>query len=150
MVMWIVYAAFINFTYTLYVNVEFFYRKTMLISTGTIMAAIVNILLNLFFLKKFGYQFGAISTIISYLALFIFHFIIVNFILKKNVTDNTFVILVVLLMLGITFSLHYCLDSLIHRILVGIIAESVILGIICFLYKKYGKPDLSLKLGENE
>lgn len=27
MVMWVVYATFINFAYTLYVNVEFFYKK---------------------------------------------------------------------------------------------------------------------------
>lgn len=103
MVMWVVYATFINFAYTLYVNVEFFYKKTMLISVGTIMAAIVNVLLNILFLKRFGYQFGAVSTLLSYLALLFFHMIIVNVVLKKNVTDNAFVIAIVILMLGITF-----------------------------------------------
>lgn len=145
MVMWIVYAAFISFSYTLYVNVEFFYGKTMLISVGTIMAAIVNVLLNFLFLKKFGYQFGAISTIISYLALLIFHMFIVNFIIRKNVTDNIFVILVILLMLVITLSLRCFLNSLMQRVLVGIGAEMVIVGIVCFLYRKYGKPDLNLE-----
>lgn len=145
MVMWIVYAAFINFTYTLYVNVEFFYKKTMLISAGTVMAAFINIVLNLLFLKKFGYQFGAISTIISYLMLLIFHMFIVNFVLKKNVTDNVFVILVILLMLGITLCLDYFLDSLAIRVLIGGSAELITIGIIFFLCRKYGKPDLSLK-----
>lgn len=144
-VMWIVYAEFINFTYTLYVNVEFFYKKTMLISMGTVMAAIVNVLLNLFFLKKLGYQFGAVSTIISYLALLIFHIFIVNFVLKRNVTDNLFVTFIVTLMLGITFCLHYCLDSLLERVIIGICAELAIIGIVYFLYKKYGKPVLVLE-----
>lgn len=145
MVMWVVYATFINFTYTLYVNVEFFYKKTMLISTGTIMAAVVNILLNGLFLRRFGYQFGAISTLISYLALLIFHMIIVNFVMKKNVTDNVFVIAIVLLILGMTFALHSCLDSLIHRVLIGITCEVIITLIAFILYKKYGKPNFNLE-----
>lgn len=144
-VMWIIYAEFINFTYTLYVNVEFFYKKTMLISMGTVMAAIMNVLLNLLFLKKVGYQFGAVSTIISYLALLIFHMFIVNFVLKRNVADNVFVTFMVILMLGFTFCLHYCLDSLLKRVIIGICAELAIIGIVYFLYKKYGKPVLVLE-----
>ena len=145
MVMWVVYATFINFTYTLYVNVEFFYKKTMLISTGTIMAALVNILLNGLFLKRFGYQFGAISTLISYLALLIFHMIIVNFVIKKNVTDNVFVIAIALLVLGMTFALHSCLDSLIHRLFIGIVCEGIITVIVLGLYKKHGNPNFNLE-----
>lgn len=145
MVMWVVYATFINFTYTLYVNVEFFYKKTMLISTGTIMAALVNILLNGLFLKQFGYQFGAISTLISYLALLIFHMIIVNFVIKKNVTDNVFVIAIALLVLGMTFALHSCLDSLIHRLFIGIVCEGIITVIALGLYKKHGNPNFNLE-----
>ena len=135
----------INSAYTLYVNVEFFYKKTRLISMGTVMAAIVNVLLNLLFLKKMGYQFGAVSTIISYLALLIFHMFIVNFVLKRNVTDNLFVTFIVILMLGITFCLHYCLGSLLERVIIGICAELAIIGLVYFLYKKYGKPVLILE-----
>lgn len=145
MVMWVVYATFINFAYTLYVNVEFYYKKTMLISSGTIMAAVVNIVLNGLFLKRFGYQFGAISTLISYLALLIFHMIIVNFVIKKNVTDNIFVIGIVTLMLIMTFMLHACIDSFIERVVLGVICEIVIVAIAYFLYKKYGKPDFSFE-----
>ena len=145
MVMWVVYATFINFAYTLYVNVEFFYKKTMLISVGTIMAAIVNVFLNILFLKRFGYQFGAVSTLLSYLALLFFHMIIVNSVLKKNVTDNAFVIAIVILMLGMTFVLHACLDSLLYRILIGFICEGIIALIAYVLYRRYGKPNFNLE-----
>lgn len=145
MVMWVVYATFINFAYTLYVNVEFFYKKTMLISVGTIMAAIVNVFLNILFLKRFGYQFGAVSTLLSYLALLFFHMIIVNSVLKKNVTDNAFVIAIVILMLGMTFVLHACLDSLLYRILIGLICEGIIALIAYVLYRRYGKPNFNLE-----
>ena len=145
MVMWVVYATFINFAYTLYVNVEFFYKKTILISVGTIMAAIVNVFLNILFLKRFGYQFGAVSTLLSYLALLFFHMIIVNSVLKKNVTDNAFVIAIVILMLGMTFVLHACLDSLLYRILIGFICEGIIALIAYVLYRRYGKPNFNLE-----
>ena len=145
MVMWVVYATFINFAYTLYVNVEFFYKKTMLISVGTIMAAIVNVFLNILFLKRFGYQFGAVSTLLSYLALLFFHMIIVNSVLKKNVTDNAFVIAIVILMLGMTFVLHACLDSLLYRIVIGLICEGIIALIAYVLYRRYGKPNFNLE-----
>ena len=137
MVMWVVYATFINF--------EFFYKKTMLISVGTIMAAIVNVFLNILFLKRFGYQFGAVSTLLSYLALLFFHMIIVNSVLKKNVTDNAFVIAIVILMLGMTFVLHACLDSLLYRILIGFICEGIIALIAYVLYRRYGKPNFNLE-----
>ena len=42
-IMWVVFATFLNFTHTLYVNIEFFHRKTALISSGTILAALINV-----------------------------------------------------------------------------------------------------------
>lgn len=145
MVMWMVYAAFINFTYTLYVNVEFFYKQTGLISIGTIMAAAVNVILNLLFLRKFGYQFGAVSTLISYVALLVFHMVIVNFVLKERITDNGFVIKIVLLMLAITCVLDLFLDALGMRIFLGFLAEILIVIIAAVLYKKNGKPNFTLQ-----
>lgn len=145
MVMWVVYATFINFTYTLYVNVEFFYKRTMLISTGTIIAAIVNVVLNGMFLKQYGYLFGAISTLISYVALLMFHMIIVNCVMKKNVTDNIFVVAIVILIFVITCILHLFLDEFIYRILIGVIGELVIGGITYGLYRKYGIPNFNIE-----
>ena len=148
-VMWVVYAVFLNFTYTLYVNIEFFYLKSNWISTGTIAAAIVNCVLNSFFLKKVGYQFGAYSTVISYAALLLFHMIIVNCVLKKNYTDNRFVVLVVLSLFFVTFGMNVFSENLYPRLLIGVAAEIVAIGAIYVIYRKQGKIDFSLK-EENE
>ena len=138
-ILWIVFATFLNFTYTLYVNVEFFYRKTALISSGTIMAAIINIGLNLFYLEKYGYYFAAFSTVVSYAALLVFHAIIVNFVLKIRLVDGLFVFLVVLLVLGITALMHMYLESIIIRLLIGVISESIAMIWLFVLYKKNGQ-----------
>jgi O-antigen/teichoic acid export membrane protein len=124
-ILWIVFATFLNFTYTLYVNVEFFYRKTGLISVGTVLAALTNIGLNVLFLEQYGYHFAAMSTVISYAALLFFHMIILNFVLKKNVVDNMFVILVVAFVFIVTLILNQFLSSLEIRILVGLLADII-------------------------
>lgn len=72
------------FMYQFAVNYEFFYRKTSIIACGTIGAALLNIILNVFFIKKFGMYGAAYATILSYLALYVFHYIIVNFMKEKR------------------------------------------------------------------
>ena len=40
------YANFLIFAYSLYVNIEHYYKKTVFVSTNTIIAAILNIIMN--------------------------------------------------------------------------------------------------------
>jgi O-antigen/teichoic acid export membrane protein len=138
-ILWVVFATFLNFTYTLYVNIEFFFRKTALISSGTILAAITNIALNFLFLRTYGYHFAAISTVISYAALLIFHAIIVNHVLNIKMVDNIFVFTVVAVVFTITCVMQLLLNSLLYRILLGVICEAFLGITILMMYKKYNK-----------
>ena len=139
MIMWVVYAMFLNFVYTLYVNIEFFYKKTALISLGTILAAVINIVLNSLFLVNVGYQFGAISTVISYCALLVFHAVIVNVVLKKKTVDNVFVFFMVSLVYLETLILNSFCSQLLPRVILALAFEVgfVIVGI--WIYRKHGK-----------
>lgn len=67
-----------QFTYTMYVNIEFYLKKTLNISIGTIGAALVNIILNYIAIKNFGYGAAAYTTMISYGFLLYFHYFIVK------------------------------------------------------------------------
>lgn len=69
----IVLSNYMNFLYTFYVNVEHYYKKTAIIATNTVVAAFLNIILNLFFIKEWGYVGAAYSTLICYFLLFIIH-----------------------------------------------------------------------------
>lgn len=64
---------FFNLTYALYVNVEFYEKKTAYISAATTLAAILNILLNVLLLPRLGYSIAAWTTFVAYVALFLFH-----------------------------------------------------------------------------
>lgn len=133
---WIVYATFLNFTYTLYVNVEFFYKKTALISSGTVLAAVCNIVLNMLFLEAYGYRFAAISTVISYMLLLIFHMVILNCVLKDPIVDNTYVILIVIAIFVVTVIMSVFLESILVRIVVAVVAEMLAGSALLVLYKK--------------
>lgn len=66
-------AMFFAFLYTFPANIEYYERKTSLISTGTIMCALINIILNYICIKFCGYKAAAYTTLISYIILYVFH-----------------------------------------------------------------------------
>lgn len=71
----IVLSNFLIFLYTLYVYVEHYYKKTMFISFNTTTAAVLNIVLNVFFIRNWGYVGAAYSTLISYAVSLVLHYI---------------------------------------------------------------------------
>lgn len=66
-------AFYLQFLYSFPVNYEFFMGKTKMIAIGTGAAAVVNIMINLFFVPQFGMLAAAASTVIAYLVLFLLH-----------------------------------------------------------------------------
>lgn len=69
----VVLSNFVIFAYTLYVNVEHYYKKTKGITVNTVIAAITNIILNYLLIPKFGYVAAAYTTLVSYLVSFGLH-----------------------------------------------------------------------------
>lgn len=70
----ILFGYFFSFLFSIYVNIEYFYKKTKLIAIGTIIAAAVNIVTNYFLIPIHGYKVSAYTTLLSYFVLFIYHY----------------------------------------------------------------------------
>lgn len=70
-------AVYFTFMYQFPVNFEFFHKKTKIIALGTVFSGLLNILLNYLLIPKYGMYGAAIATLLSYIALFIAHSIIV-------------------------------------------------------------------------
>jgi O-antigen/teichoic acid export membrane protein len=98
-----------QYFYTNYVNVELFYKKTPIIAMSSIFAALVNYGLNYLMIPRFGYIAAAYTTLASYLALMLFHYIAVNHVLKEKVYSNMFMFTAMLICggLGIAMCLLY-------------------------------------------
>jgi O-antigen/teichoic acid export membrane protein len=76
------------FLQALYTNVEFYERKTTYMALGTILAAALNVILNLIFIPRDGYLAAAWVTTVSYAALFGIHAAVVRFRLKTPPVNN--------------------------------------------------------------
>lgn len=135
-VIWIIFSSYLIFMYILYVNLEFYEKRTTLIPIGTIMAAAINIILNACFLKEYGYQFAAISTVLSYVALVVFHMCMVIFVLKKKVINSGLFVLFIGIVFCISCIQQLFIDKLLIRLLVMIVSDFLIgLGSLLF-YKR--------------
>lgn len=80
----IILAIYCVFIYQFYVNYEAYEEKPKIITTGTVFAACVNILLNYFFIPKYGMYGAAAATLAGYAALVFFHAFIVYRLLKNK------------------------------------------------------------------
>ena len=87
-----------QFIYGMYVNIEIYVKKTFIISVGTVSAALLNIGLNAIFIPKYGYVAAAYTTLVGYVALFFFHYMIVNISIKrlKDIYEKKFIFSIII------------------------------------------------------
>ena len=77
-------ANYFSFLYLFPVNFEFFYSKTNLIPIATFSAAVINILINLLLIPKYGLLGAALGTLFAHIILFLFHELVSRFVIKEN------------------------------------------------------------------
>lgn len=111
-----------QFLYTLFVNVEQYKKQTIGMAFASILAALINYLLNLWLLPVYGYVAAAYTTLLSYLFLLVLHMTIVRIIGMKDVYNYSFVVIVVLIMIlnGFLINMSYS-HSLIRYFLISVI-----------------------------
>ena len=128
--------------YTMYVNIEFYYKKQKQIMMGTFAAALLNILLNLIFVPLFGYVAAAYTTLAGYVALFFIHYLFVRKMGRHGIYNIRFnlTVLVVSCVLGISMTLLYDMNIL-RWIMVGAVG----LFVIGFMWKRRKALIKSLK-----
>lgn len=96
----LIFSCILQFIYTMYVNVEFYLKKTVGVAIATIIATLINIGLNFVLIPldpEHGYIIAAITTMIGYTVLFISHFLVVKRLKMSHVYDTKFVLLVLAL-----------------------------------------------------
>ena len=128
---------FFQIMYIFFYDVEYFYKKNSQIATYSVMAAILNIILNFIFIKKFGYYAAAYTTLISYFLLFMFHYYGMKKVEKRKIYDLKYIFLlaVILLMVLLIIIISNC----------NIILRYLILLVSCvFMIIKYKNKILNI------
>ena len=128
---------YFSFLYTLPAAIEYYYEKTAFIMIGTILAAILNIVLNLLFLIRYGYVAAAYTTLITYIAYFMLHYFIAKKIIGKSLFSTKILLLFSFIIIAMNFIILFMLKLTILRwimailiFIVSIVAEEKYLGLI--------------------
>lgn len=136
----IVLSNYLIFIYTLYVNVEHYYKRTVFISANTIIAALLNIVLNYFFILKWGYVGAAYTTLISYGLSLILHYAYSKK-LNKEVFPVRNIAMPVIIIVGIVLCFYIFIDEWMIRW--GI-------ALLCFVFLLIKERKFLLKIVKGE
>ena len=110
------------------------HKKNKMISIGTIFAGLINLGLNVLYLPKYGYEIAGLTTVLSYLALLAFHWIITEKYYKINFIPKSRFIISLMYIFATLFMFLKVKDVLVIRYLLLIIPITI-LGIIWKLKK---------------
>lgn len=140
------YCVFLIYVYTLFSNVEMFFEKPGYTMYGSVSATVIKIVLNYFFIKKFGYQVAAYTTLICYTLLSVFHYCIMRYICKmeeieQQIYDIKLMVVLFILIIVCAIAISFLFEYLFIRFLFLIV-------IVLFAVKKkelfvraFRKPD---------
>lgn len=125
-----------QFIYTMFVNVEQFKKKTIGMAIGSISAAVLNFVLNILFIPKYGYIAAAYTTLASFLWLLIVHMIVIKIIKEDKVYDYKFISCIIVAMFICTIAVNYLYKKDVARFLFLFMYFVIV---IVLLYNNRGK-----------
>lgn len=76
-------SVYFQFLYTFFAVFEFYYEKTKYITAATLCGAVINIILNLIFIRRFGYYAAGYTTLICYILYAVFHYLFMRRLIKE-------------------------------------------------------------------
>ena len=88
----LIISIYLNFMYVFSVGIEYFLKKTGFISMVTVTCVFLNIILNYFMIKQFGYIAAAYATCISRFFQFLFHYLMAKYLLGSKVVSTEYLI----------------------------------------------------------
>ena len=134
-----------QFLYMLFVNIEQISKKTKGMAAGSIIAALINYVLNLMFIPIYGYVAAAYTTLVGYLCLLLIHMYILKRIGKSMVYDYKFIFYIVTIVLLYSFVLNFVFSSGMLRVLMLVVYLSPLVYYLKKFRNEIFKFTLSLK-----
>lgn len=71
-------SVYFMYSYDLFAKYAFYYEKTFLIMLGSVIGALLNVVLNYIFIGRYGYQAAAYTTLFCYIVYAVVHYILMN------------------------------------------------------------------------
>ena len=140
--------AFFLFIYPLFGSIEFYFEENKYVTYASIGGAVLNIILNYYFIQIFGFIAAAYTTFFCYLCFTVFHYFFMKKVCKKHnfydsVYDERTVLLISVLVIAFSLLLTAVYDFLWIRwaiilciLIVMIVKRKYFINIIRVLLKK--------------
>lgn len=106
---------FFTFLYLLPSTTEYYLKKTWNIAFATSCIAVLNIVLNYFFIKRFGYIAGAYTTLFCYICYFLFHYLMAKKLIGFQQFETKIIVILVALLFVVLLVCYALLDFVIIR-----------------------------------
>ena len=126
-------SVFFIFLYSLFSTIEYYYQKTGFIAIATCVCAVLNLVLNYFGIKMYGYYAAGYTTLICYVCLAFFHYIFYKKALKevgneKNMYDVKLIVSLsaIVIAIMIIMALTYSQTWIRYGLLIAIVCVSII------------------------
>ncbi len=119
-----------TFIYQMYLQTEFFEKKTRYIGLATIGAALINIVLNVWLIPQYGYVVAGYTTLIGYVFMFSFHYIYTSHLGYGKIFDRKFIFGILalgILLMILTFVL-YCFNAVRYIVICSTVVVAEIIA----------------------
>jgi O-antigen/teichoic acid export membrane protein len=111
----IIVVSFVIFLYNLVVPCEYYKKKTVYVMAGTMIAAVINVITNYLFIKRYGFYAAAYTTLFSYCIYLFLHIIIAHRLVGFYVLPIKQIVVMITLAFGICAFDLYFVDYIIVR-----------------------------------
>jgi len=127
----VVSAYMFSMVYSLYAGVEQYYKMQRYFALFAVPCALLNIILNYFFIPAFGYIAAAYTTMASLALECLLHYINVRKMSMAYIYNGKFNAFIIVAMLGVTLGsiATYQSDVIRYGVLLGVVAISIVIGI---------------------
>lgn len=100
-------SSFFIAAYGIYMRIELYHKKTMFAMMATTMAAALNLLLNLIFIKKYGFTAAGYTTLVCYAFLTLFHYLNIRKQGFDDCIDNKRVLMLSVIVVLCSFGINF-------------------------------------------
>ena len=124
----IVGGVFFQVQYFIYANIIYYYKKPLFVMIGSLTAVVLNIVLNYFCIRQWGYIAAGYTTIICYAVQALIDYCAMRFVVKKKVYNMKFIFFLSTTVVSISLLSNFVYDLPIVRygILLIILALAII------------------------
>lgn len=113
-------SVYFMFLFNIFATIEYYHSETKYVALASVVAAVINIVLNKIFIMKFGYIAAGYTTLISYIAYSIFHYCFMRVVCRKcdngmKYFDGRFIFIVSAIFIMLVFLIIILYDKYIVR-----------------------------------